>query len=142
MAELHGVNFLNLPLLEGLSTKFLGNVSVSSQPDNPLLAFYLSALHERQAAIKEIFSVMVDASPGLVLFNCTAGKDRTGIISALLLSLVRVPRLEVIKNYTDSEKAITKLVEEFLEKSSKRGGDTVSYSRMLHCPPEIMDSAL
>ena len=142
LAELHGVNFLNLPLLEELSPKFLGNVSVSSQPDNPLLAFYLSALHERQAAIKEIFSVMLDASPGLILFNCTAGKDRTGIISALLLSLVRVPRLEVIKNYTDSEKAITKLVEELLEKSRKRGGDTVSYSRMLQCPPEIMNSAL
>ena len=50
--------------------------------------------------------------------------------------------MEIIKNYTDSEKAITKLVEEFLEKSRKRRGDAVSYSRMLHCPPEIMDSAL
>ncbi len=142
LAELHGVNFLNLPLLEELSPTFLGNVSVSSQADNPLLAFYLSALHERQAAIKEIFLAMSDASPGLILFNCTAGKDRTGIISALLLSLVRVPRLEIIKNYTDSEKAITKLVEEFLENSRKRGEDTDSYSRMLQCPPEIMDSAL
>ena len=89
---------MNLPLFEELCPKFLGNVSVSSQLDNPLLAFYLSALHERQAEIKEIFSVMLDASLGLILFSCTAGKDRTGIISALLLSLVRVPRLEIIKN--------------------------------------------
>ena len=28
LAKPHGVNFLNLPLLEGLSPKFLGNVSV------------------------------------------------------------------------------------------------------------------
>ena len=34
------------------------------------------------------------------------------------------------------------MVEEFLEKSRKRGGDAVSYSLMLQCPPEIMDSAL
>ena len=142
LAELPGIDFLNLPLIEELSPKFLGTVSCSSQPDNPLLAFYLSALHERQAAIKEIFSAMSEADPGLILFNCTAGKDRTGIISALLLSLVRVSRREIIKNYTESEKAITKLVEEFLENSRKRGGDTDSYSRMLKCPPETLDGAL
>ena len=142
LAELRGVNFLNFPLLENLSPIFLGAVTLSSASDDPLLAFYLSALHERKAAIKEIFLAMSEAAPGLILFNCTAGKDRTGIISALLLSLVNVSSADIIKNYTESELAITELVDEFLEKSRLQGGDTSSYSRMLKCSAETMESAL
>ena len=141
-AEMQGVKFLNFPLLENLSPKFLGAVNISSASEDPLLSFYLSALHERQAAIKEIFLAMSQAAPGLILFNCTAGKDRTGIISALLLSLVNVSTADIIRNYTESEIAITKLVDEFLEKSRQRGGDTASYLRMLKCPAETMEAAL
>ncbi len=142
LAELQGVNFLNFPLLEDLSPKFLGTVAVSSGSEDPLLSFYLSALHKRQTAIREIFLAMSAAAPGLILFNCTAGKDRTGIISALLLSLANVSTSDIIKNYTESEIAITKLVDEFLEKSRQRGGDTASYARMLKCPAETMETAL
>ena len=69
----------------------------------------------------ERFLEIFNADPGLILFNCTAGKDRTGIIAALLLGLVKVPVAEIIKNYTDSELFITELVEQFLEKSRLRG---------------------
>ena len=137
-----GVRFINIPLLENLSPTFLGTNKVGKALEDPLLSFYLSALHERHSAIREVFSTMSSADPGLILFNCTAGKDRTGIISALLLGLVEVSTTDIIKNYTDSELFITKLVEQFLEKSRLRGGDTESYARMLRCPPETMVSAL
>ena len=107
-----------------------------------LLSFYLSVLHERQSTIRKVFLEIFNADPGLILFNCTAGKDRTGIIAALLLGLVKVPVADIIKNYTDSELFITELVEQFLEKSRLRGGDVESYAQMLRCPPETMANAL
>ena len=137
-----GVKFLNIPLLDNLAPTFLGTSKIGKISNDPLLSFYLSALHERQIAIRNIFSAISEADPGLILFNCTAGKDRTGIISALLLGLVEVPLVDIIKNYTDSELFISELVEEFLERSRQRGGNTESYARMLRCPAETMASAL
>tara|TARA_B110000003_G_scaffold204101_1_gene202807 strand:- start:409 stop:1182 length:774 start_codon:yes stop_codon:yes gene_type:complete len=141
-SHVSGVKFINIPLLDNLAPTFLGTGKIGKISNDPLLSFYLSALHERQFAIRDIFSAISEADPGLILFNCTAGKDRTGIISALLLGLVEVPAVDIIKNYTDSEIFISKLVKEFLERSRERGGDTESYARMLRCPAETMASAL
>ena len=141
-SNVEGVRFINIPLLENLSPTFLGTNKIEKNLDNPLLSFYLSVLHERQSAIREVFLEIFNADPGLILFNCTAGKDRTGIIAALLLGLVKVPVADIIKNYTDSELFITELVEQFLEKSRLRGGDVESYAQMLRCPPKTMADAL
>ena len=46
----------------------------------------------------EAFRVM-GAAPGGVLFHCSAGKDRTGTLSAILLTLAEVPEETVIKDY-------------------------------------------
>ena len=41
-----------------------------------------------------------------IIFNCTAGKDRTGILSCLLLLLAGVDKEEIIKDYLYSEECI------------------------------------
>jgi protein-tyrosine phosphatase len=46
----------------------------------------------------EILKAMADAE-GAVLFYCFAGKDRTGILSALLLMLAGVPTVDVLADY-------------------------------------------
>ena len=52
---------------------------------------YCLWLDLRQDAVRQILGVL--AAPGALpaLYNCAAGKDRTGVISALLLSLAGVP---------------------------------------------------
>ena len=84
---------------------------------------------------------MSDAYPGPILLNCTGGKDKTGIIATLLLSLVEVPAIDMIKNCTDSELFITRFVEQFFEKSRQTSGDIDPYAQMLRCAPETMASA-
>lgn len=42
-------------------------------------------------------------APGCVLFHCTAGKDRTGVISAVLLALAGVPLPDVLADYQLSQ---------------------------------------
>jgi protein-tyrosine phosphatase len=46
-----------------------------------------------------------------VLYHCTAGKDRTGVISALLLSLVGVSSHDIISNYEISYSNLKPMIE-------------------------------
>lgn len=46
---------------------------------------------------------IIAAAPGGVLYHCTAGKDRTGILSMLLLSLAGVSQEDILADYQSSE---------------------------------------
>lgn len=111
-------------------------------PADPLLDFYLTALDERGTAIAAIMDRMASAPDGAVLFHCTAGKDRTGIIAALLLSLVRTPEAQIIADYVMTEKRIAALVAQFLRTAEERGNDVEAYRPMLECRPETMHAML
>lgn len=45
----------------------------------------------------------------VVLFHCSAGKDRTGLASALFLHILDVSRDEIIKDYLKSNEALAKI---------------------------------
>ena len=42
-------------------------------------------------------------APGCALFHCTAGKDRTGVVTALLMALCGVPMLDILADYQLSQ---------------------------------------
>ena len=48
-------------------------------------------LDHYQDGIAAVMSAIADAPPAGVLVHCHAGKDRTGMIAALLLALADVP---------------------------------------------------
>ena len=56
-------------------------------------------IDERQERLLETLRVF--AAPGALpgLYNCAAGKDRTGLVSALLLGLARVPDGTIVADY-------------------------------------------
>ncbi|WP_226531378.1 tyrosine-protein phosphatase [Microbacterium paraoxydans] len=68
---------------------------------------YLAILADSTAQFATVARTVLAASrtprPG-VLFHCTAGKDRTGLVAALLLSLAGVPRADIVDDYTQTEK--------------------------------------
>lgn len=53
---------------------------------------------ENDTAIVNIFRTMANSDSG-VLFHCQEGKDRTGVISALLLLLAEVPDIDIYADY-------------------------------------------
>lgn len=61
--------------------------------------YYL--LLENKEKIAKVFKILANAK-GAVLYHCTAGKDRTGVISALLLGICNVSDLDIIANYETS----------------------------------------
>ena len=131
-----GVDFVNLPLFDDLSPEAL---SRTRRPgDDPLLAFYMAALETRGEAIRKVMQEMAAQDDGAVLFNCTAGKDRTGIVAALLLGHAGVPNEKIVEDYTLTSAFISDLVKEFLQLSRERGGDTESYAKLLKSPATTM----
>lgn len=134
------VHFANLPLFDDLSPQAMSRAEVADA--HPLLTFYLTALETRATAICTVLSTMAELPEGGVLFNCTAGKDRTGIIAALLLGIADVDRDQIIADYALTADLIPDLVEEFLDLSRARGGDVESYARLLESPATAIAATL
>ncbi len=109
---------------------------------HPLLAMYLTAVETRGEAIRYILERMATSRDGTILFNCTAGKDRTGIIAALLLGLAGVSHTEIIADYALSSDFIPDLVAEFLTSARANGGDVTAYATFLESPASAMAGML
>ncbi|WP_088099906.1 tyrosine-protein phosphatase [Xanthomonas retroflexus] len=74
---------------------------MSSFPDT-LGEAYVQWLGHSQPQFKQVFQRIAAQQDGAVLFHCTAGKDRTGVIAGLLLDLAGVPTAEIVHNYAIS----------------------------------------
>ncbi|HEX7667243.1 MAG TPA: tyrosine-protein phosphatase, partial [Polyangiaceae bacterium] len=59
---------------------------------------YMNALGNHQGAFRNVFHALAEASrgKGAVLYHCASGKDRTGIVTAMLLSLAGVERSVIV----------------------------------------------
>ncbi len=60
-------------------------------------------------------AAVADAPKGGVLVHCHAGRDRTGIVSALLLSLAGVPDEAIADDYVASQSALQPRHEELMQ---------------------------
>lgn len=65
-----------------------------------MITGYTDAINDPVArgAFRSFFDALLEAG-GPVLFQCSAGKDRTGIASALVLLALGVPREDIIANF-------------------------------------------
>lgn len=70
--------------------------------DTDLTWAYRHLVHDAAGEIARIVE-LVAAGPGPVLVHCTAGKDRTGIVVAVLLSAVGVRRADIVADYLRTE---------------------------------------
>ncbi len=86
-ASVEGFTYINCPILEGSGVP----ESVEKVP--------ISYLAIAQAEnMPKVFRTIAEAKTG-VMFNCTAGKDRTGVVSAILLLHAGVPDEDIVENY-------------------------------------------
>lgn len=91
------------------------------------------------AAIK---AVAASLEEGGVLVHCHGGKDRTGIIVALLLSLAGVPRDNIAEDYAISEARLEPAHSEWLEEQAKAQGHPIERPHWMYSRPEKMAGLL
>jgi len=134
-----GVTYAHRPLFAALAP---GKLAESADGAHPLLGFYQSALDDRHEALHDIMTLIARADEGAVMFHCTVGKDRTGLVAALLLGLAEVSADDIVADYALTEGLITGLVAGFLETARQRGGDVAAYARLLSSPAATMRDTL
>lgn len=95
-------------------TDLYRNVPLSDPADAPdrqprLVARYLSKLDHNLHRFAQVVATVADAPLGAVVVRCEAGKDRTGLVVALILGAVGVPNEAIAANYAVSARADTML---------------------------------
>src|SRR5579884_2201134 len=114
-------------------------VPVPVQPDDDAEA---QAGMDATEDLTEIYVIIVDrypagfaaaaravarARPGGVIVHCHAGKDRTGILVALLLELAGVPRATIVRDYAMTDR---RLVEHYADELAAVAHDPVRHERL------------
>ena len=106
-----------------------------------ITAFYLAALDHSGAAFADAVTVLADAE-GAALFHCTAGKDRTGLLAALMLEAVGVDRETVIADFALTHDRIGPLRERLLAAAERDGVARSDFERLLGATPDLIEPAL
>lgn len=84
----------------------MGNHPPSGEGDVGTGYFHMM---DEKNAVRDVMRLIAHA-PGGVLFHCAAGKDRTGCVAALLLSLSGVGLIDILADYQVSETYIMELL--------------------------------
>jgi protein-tyrosine phosphatase len=71
---------------------------------------YRQMLLEGQEVVAEVLAILSDPSVYPAMFHCSAGKDRTGLVAALLLGLLGVPDVTIADDYALSAAPMQRLV--------------------------------
>jgi protein-tyrosine phosphatase len=102
------------------------------------LGHYSLLLDEHRSQISDAVATVVDPDRWPVVFHCAAGKDRTGVVAGLVLSLAGVPSTVIAEDYAlsahyllDRFIAMTPLQELPFDFSWRE-------YQQEHCPPEAM----
>ncbi|MEM5518034.1 tyrosine-protein phosphatase [Henriciella sp. AS95] len=96
---------------------------------------YAGIAADQAPAYREMFDRLAAGEIPLA-FNCTAGKDRTGIGAALLLTALGVPRDTVVADYALSEVYVD-YMEEFVGDGQEIPADS-PYAFLAQLPPEMV----
>lgn len=100
---------------------------------------YLEMLEEGSEAIAAVFALLASEASRPLVFHCSAGKDRTGVIAALLLASAGVSDDEIADDYSTSAAAMAKLVE-WVREHRPEAADAMAAqpAAFLSAPPEAM----
>lgn len=101
-------------------------------------ASYFGMAHDQAPAYEEMFDRLA-AGEAPLAFNCSAGKDRTGVGAALILTVLGVPRETIVHDYQLSDDYVD-YMEEFLSEEARQKAleDDSPYAFLFQLPPEVV----
>ena len=122
--ELESVQYHNIAILDHaqFTLEDLNRIKLSD--------LYIQ-IAESDRFIKPVFETLAKYK-GTVLYHCSAGKDRTGVISALLYKLIGVANVDIVTNY---EVSFTYLIPKYVD--ADRNVSEV-YADLFASKPETM----
>ena len=95
-------------------------------------------LSNRQTRLASVLAAVADAEAAPVLVHCHAGKDRTGVVVALLLRVAGVPADVVADDYAQSSAGLRTVMEAERRFRLARGDDPTVVERTVAITRETM----
>src|SRR5512143_34268 len=118
------VAFHHLPLYDGQAAK-----STASADMTLMDRYFLLAEFAKEPIGKVVTALAASDAPAV--YHCAAGKDRTGVVSAVLLGLLGVPDAVIVADYAATKENLDAIVERLMS--------TEGYYEMLSAlPPDTM----
>ena len=108
--------FVSAPVLSNYAT----SEPRAGLDEDYLTRRYLQYLEVGAAAFVSVFEEMTKEENYPLVFNCFLGKDRTGVVAALVLSCLGVRRARVIEDYAFSEERVVHIVAKLLRDPNLR----------------------
>lgn len=133
-----GVDYRHIPLFDALAPVDM----MLSRASFRLAERYVSALEICGPALCRVATTIAEAGKGAVLFNCTAGKDRTGIVAAMMLGLAGVADDEIAGDYALTASTAATLMDRLREAARQRGLDASAAETLLSSEPDTMRTFL
>ncbi|MEV4413432.1 tyrosine-protein phosphatase [Catellatospora sp. NPDC049609] len=104
-------------------------------PTGPFLAGkYTEVAEDGVAELRQALDVIAADENAPVVFHCASGKDRTGLVAALVLALLDVPEDVIVADYALTELASERLVADW----TARSGQPPTWLGYGRAPAEVM----
>lgn len=128
--------FANHPVIDYHNIAILDHAQFTLEDLNriKLSDLYIS-MSESKVFVKSVFETLAYYDKA-VLYHCTAGKDRTGVITALLYKLIGVNDIDIIADY---EVSFTYLVPKY---AGRDENVSEMYQDLFSSKPETMETFL
>jgi len=130
--------FHHVPLFDGDARDARGSREVTEMT---LADRYLALTEIAKEAIARVVEVIAGAEGGAV-YHCAAGKDRTGVISAILLSALGVPDEVIVADYVLSRENLDAIVARLNSSEGYKQIFAELPPDTLHAEPETMAGLL
>jgi protein-tyrosine phosphatase len=101
-------------------------------PDDPMCGHYLGYLENRPEEVIGALRTIATA-PGAAIVHCAAGKDRTGVVVALALTIAGVEPEAIVDDYMATDDRLEAIVER-LSRSRMYAGEITSRPVKAHAP--------
>jgi len=124
-----------VPFLEGWDMTPPGP---GEDPVERLAGAYHWIIANSGARIVEVLTVLAQSSNSPAVIHCTAGKDRTGILSAMVLELLGVDEERILEDYYLTNQIIDKLANRLRSRPGLENRSTES----LGVPPGLLKQVL
>ena len=102
--------------------------------------YFMMAEYAREPIARVITTIARARAPAV--YHCAAGKDRTGVISAVLLALLGVKDAIIVADYAATQDNLDPIIDRLMESQGYREMLEVLPPDTLHAEPETMISLL
>ncbi len=138
--DLVPVRYVDLPLTDVLpSSEELPSWGEASY----VASRYGAMVTEGGPVLTAAFEVLASGGSLPAIFHCSAGKDRTGVLSALLLAFLGVPDATIVEDYALSAAAMVRLLDRLKAEYPDSVEEVERYApAILRVLPETMEGFL